>query len=73
MPMKKYKPEQVVTLLRQIEVGVANGKLRPMLDPNEPNSQRHKRMQVFEKNDQDERIWSLDLLAPEPGDPRISS
>jgi hypothetical protein len=24
--MKRYKPEQIVTLLRQIEVGVANGK-----------------------------------------------
>lgn len=23
---KKYKPEQVVNLLRQIEVGIANGK-----------------------------------------------
>ena len=26
MPMKRYKPEQIVTLLRQIEVEVANGK-----------------------------------------------
>ena len=26
MPMKKHKPEQVVALLRQIEVGIANGK-----------------------------------------------
>ena len=26
MPIKKYKPEQIVTLLRQIEVEVANGK-----------------------------------------------
>ncbi len=24
MPMKKYKPEQIVTLLRQIEVEIAN-------------------------------------------------
>jgi len=29
MPMKRYKPEQVVTLLRQIEVEVANGKTTP--------------------------------------------
>lgn len=29
MPMKRYKPEQVVTLLRQIEVGIANGKPTP--------------------------------------------
>jgi transposase-like protein len=29
MPQKKYKPEQVVTLLRQIEVEVANGKSTP--------------------------------------------
>jgi len=29
MPMKKYKPEQIVTLLRQIEVEVANGKTTP--------------------------------------------
>ena len=26
MPMKRYKAEQIVTLLRQIEVGIANGK-----------------------------------------------
>ncbi len=26
MPHKKYKPEKIVTLLRQIEVEVANGK-----------------------------------------------
>jgi len=26
MPMKRYKPEQIVTLLRQIEVEMANGK-----------------------------------------------
>jgi hypothetical protein len=25
MPLKKYKPEQIVTLLRQIEVEIANG------------------------------------------------
>ena len=29
MPMTRYKPEQVVTLLRQIEVAVANGKTTP--------------------------------------------
>jgi transposase len=29
MPMKRYKPEQIVTLLRQIEVEVANGKTTP--------------------------------------------
>ena len=29
MPMKRYKPEQIVTLLRQIEVEVANGKTPP--------------------------------------------
>ncbi len=28
MPMKKYKPEQIVTMLRQIEVEIANGKKR---------------------------------------------
>jgi len=26
MPMKRYKPEQIVTMLRQIEVSIANGK-----------------------------------------------
>ena len=26
MPMKKHKPEQIVALLRQIEVEIANGK-----------------------------------------------
>jgi len=25
MPIKRYKPEQIVTLLRQIEVEIANG------------------------------------------------
>ena len=29
MPMQRYKPEQVVTMLRQIEVAVANGKATP--------------------------------------------
>ncbi len=29
MPMKKYKPERIVTLLRQIEVEIANGKSTP--------------------------------------------
>jgi transposase-like protein len=29
MPMKKDKPEQIVTLLRQVEVEIANGKTTP--------------------------------------------
>ena len=29
MPIKRYKAEQIVTLLRQIEVGIANGKTHP--------------------------------------------
>jgi putative transposase len=29
MPNKRYKAEQIVTLLRQIEVGTANGKTTP--------------------------------------------
>jgi putative transposase len=29
MPMKRYKPEQIVNLLRQIEVEMANGKTTP--------------------------------------------
>ena len=29
MPMKKYKPEQIVTSLRQVEVELANGKTTP--------------------------------------------
>jgi len=29
MPIKRYKPEQIVTMLRQIEVSVANGKSTP--------------------------------------------
>jgi len=29
MPMKRYKPEQIVNLLRQIEVEIANGKITP--------------------------------------------
>ena len=29
MSMKRYKAEQIVTLLRQIEVGIANGKPTP--------------------------------------------
>ena len=29
MPMMRYKPEQIVTLLRQIEVAVANGRTTP--------------------------------------------
>ena len=33
MPMKKYKPEQIVTLLRQIEVEIANRKTTPQPEP----------------------------------------
>ena len=29
MPMKRYKPEQIVNWLRQIEVEIANGKTTP--------------------------------------------
>jgi transposase-like protein len=29
MPTKRYKPEQIVMLLRQIEVAIANGKTTP--------------------------------------------
>jgi len=29
MQVKRYKPEQIVTMLRQIEVGIANGKTTP--------------------------------------------
>ena len=29
IPVKKYKPEQIVTVLRQIEVQIANGKTAP--------------------------------------------
>ena len=29
MPIRKYKPEQIVTLLPQVEVGLANGKSTP--------------------------------------------
>ena len=29
MPIKRYKPEQIVTMLRQIEVSVTNGKTTP--------------------------------------------
>jgi putative transposase len=29
MPMKKHKPEQIVSLLRQMEVEMANGKTTP--------------------------------------------
>ena len=29
MPMKRYEPEQIVTLLPQIEMEIANGKTTP--------------------------------------------
>jgi putative transposase len=29
MPMRRYEPEQIVNLLRQIEVEIANGKTTP--------------------------------------------
>jgi putative transposase len=29
MALKRYKPEQIVKMLRQIEVGIANGKTTP--------------------------------------------
>ena len=31
MPNKRYKAEQIVMLLRQIEVGIANGKTTPQV------------------------------------------
>src|ERR1700719_3805030 len=31
MPNKRYKAEQIVTLLRRIEVGIANGKTTPQV------------------------------------------
>jgi putative transposase len=31
MPNKRYKAEQIVTLLRQIELGIANGKTTPQV------------------------------------------
>ena len=31
MPLQRYKPEQIVTMLRQIEVGIANGKNTPQV------------------------------------------
>ena len=31
MPIRKYKAEQIVTLLRQIEVETANGKTTPQV------------------------------------------
>jgi hypothetical protein len=34
MPIRRYKPEQIVTLLRQVEVGIANGKITPVLRQN---------------------------------------
>jgi hypothetical protein len=33
MSMKRYKPEQIVTLLRQVEVEIANGKTTPHACP----------------------------------------
>ena len=44
MPMKRYEPEQIVTLLRQIEVETVNGKttrqvcerLRPIMRSQAP-------------------------------------
>ena len=29
MPMKRYKPEQIVNLVRQVEVKIENGKTTP--------------------------------------------
>jgi len=31
MPMQNYKPERIVTVLRQIEVALANGKSTPQV------------------------------------------
>ena len=38
MPIKRYKPEQIVTMLRQIEVSNANGKTthKPARKPRSP-------------------------------------
>ena len=39
MPMKRFKPEQIVNLLRQIEVEIANGKTtrKPARNRKSPN------------------------------------
>jgi hypothetical protein len=38
MAIRRYKPEQIVNLLRQIEVGIANGSLlrKPARKPKSP-------------------------------------
>ena len=33
MSMKRHKPDQIITLLRQIEVEIANGKTTPQVGP----------------------------------------
>ena len=51
MPMRRYKPEQIVNLLRQIEVGIANGKTTPQACkeaelPNRPTTAGGRNMAV---------------------------
>ena len=42
MSIKKYKPEQIVAVLRQIEVQMANGKMtRPIFCTNSSESLHH--------------------------------
>ena len=46
MPMRNYKPDQIVTLLRQIEVELANGKKTPQACDPPPASARVKSLQA---------------------------
>ena len=48
MPMKKHKPEQIVALLRQIEVEIANGKAHHK--PARKQRSRCRRTTAGEKN-----------------------
>jgi hypothetical protein len=48
MPMKKHKPEQIVALLRQIEVEIANGKSTPQ--PARMQRSRFRRTTAGEKS-----------------------
>jgi hypothetical protein len=43
MSMKRYKPEQIITLLRQIEVEIVNGKTTPASRPSPANGQNANR------------------------------
>jgi putative transposase len=60
MSIMRYKPEQIVTLLRQIEVGIANRKTTPQAEITTQTYYRWRRQYGGLRLDQAKRSKELD-------------